>query len=64
MAAIDMPTFYATRRPDGVMADVQVYLGKITPNQRERIQNALESIHSVNTVELIQTSSGGSHYAV
>jgi GTP diphosphokinase / guanosine-3',5'-bis(diphosphate) 3'-diphosphatase len=54
MSAIDMPTFYAARRSDGVMADVQVYLGKTTPIQRERIQKALEGVSSVNTVELIQ----------
>lgn len=56
MAAIDMPTFFATRRPDGVMADARVYLGKTTLNQRERIQKALEGVPSVNSVELIQAS--------
>jgi len=56
MAAIDMPTFYATRRPDGVLADVRVYLGKTNPNQRERIQKALEGVPSVNTVEFIQAA--------
>jgi len=54
MSGIDMPTFYAARRPDGVMADVHVYLGKATPVQRDRIQKALEGVYSVNTVELIQ----------
>lgn len=56
MAAIDMPTFYATKRPDGVMADVRVYLGKVTSNQRERIQKALLAVPSVNSVEFIQAS--------
>ncbi len=54
MAAIDMPTFYATKRPDGVMADVRVYLGKVTSNQRERMQKALHTVPSVNSVEFIQ----------
>ena len=54
MAAIDMPTFYATKRPDGVMADVRVYLGKVALNQRERIQKALNAVPSVNSVEFIQ----------
>ena len=53
MSAVDMPTFYAARRSDGVMADVHVYLGRTTPAQRSRIQKALEGIPSVNTVELI-----------
>ncbi len=54
LSGIDMPTFYAARRPDGVMADVHVYLGKTTLAQRNRIQKALEGVYSVNTVELIQ----------
>src|SRR5438552_478913 len=53
MSAIDMPTFSAARRSDGVMADVHVYLGRTTPAQRDRIQKALERVPSVNTVELI-----------
>ena len=53
LSAIDMQTFYAARRPDGVMADVHIYLGRSTPNQRERILKALEGVTSVNTVELI-----------
>lgn len=56
LAAIDMLTFYAAKRPDGVMADVRVYLGKTTRSQRERLQKALEGVSSVNTVELIQAS--------
>ena len=56
ISGIDMPTFYAAKRPDGVMADVRVHLGKTTHNQRERIQKALEGVHSVNTVELLQSS--------
>lgn len=54
MSGIDMQTFYAARRPDGVMADVHLYLGKTTQAQRVRIQKALERVYSVNTVELIQ----------
>ena len=44
MSAIDMPTFSAARRSDGVMADVHVYLGRTTPAQRDRIQKALERV--------------------
>src|SRR5207342_656331 len=53
MTTVDMPTFYAARRSDGVMADVHVFLGRTTPAQRDRIQKALEGVPSVNTVELI-----------
>ena len=53
MSSIDMSTFYATRRSDGVMADVYVYLGRTSLAQRDRILKALERVPSVNTVELI-----------
>ena len=54
LLGIDMPGFSAFRRVDGVMAEVQIYLGKTTPAQRNRVLKALEGANY--NVEVIHSS--------
>ncbi len=49
----DMPSFSASKRADGVMAEAHIYLGKTTATQRSRIQKALEDIPYVTKCEII-----------
>jgi len=53
---LDMSSFSASKRPDGVMAESHIYLGKTTPMQRDRVQKALEAVPYVTNVEVIHSS--------
>src|SRR6266567_2949405 len=48
-----MPSFSASKRADGVMAEAHIYLGKTTATQRSCIQKALEDIPYVTKCEII-----------
>lgn len=52
----DMPSFSASKRADGVMAEAHIYLGKTTSAQRSRIQKALEDVPYVTKAEIIPSS--------
>lgn len=56
LLGLDMQSFSAQKRPDGIMAEVYIYLGKTTATQRSRIQQALESKSYVTSVEIIHTT--------
>ena len=56
MLGLDMQSFSATKRPDGIMAEVHIYLGKTTATQRGRIQKTLEGTSYVTSVEIIHSS--------
>ena len=53
---IDMSSFTAYKRPNGVMAESHIYLGKTTPTQRDRVRKALESVPYVTNVEVLHSS--------
>ncbi len=53
---IDMTSFTAYKRPDGVMAESHIYLGKTTATQRTRIQKTLETVPYVTNVEVLHSS--------
>jgi guanosine-3',5'-bis(diphosphate) 3'-pyrophosphohydrolase len=55
-AGLDMSSFTANKRPDGVMAESHIYLGKTTATQRVRVQKALEAVPYVTSVEVLQSS--------
>ncbi len=56
MLGLDMQSFTASKRPDGIMAEVHIYLGKTTATQRGRIQKTLEGTSYVTSVEIIHSS--------
>src|SRR5260221_4596485 len=56
LLGIDMPGFSAFRRADGVMAEVQIYLGKTTLAQRNYVLKALEGANYINNVEVIHSA--------
>lgn len=56
MLGLDMQSFSASKRPDGIMAEVHIYLGKTTATQRGRIQKTLEGTSYVTSVEIIHSS--------
>lgn len=56
LSGIDMQRFSSYKRPDGVTAEAQIYLGRTTSAQRNRLQKALESTGYVNNVEIIHSS--------
>ncbi len=53
---LDMLSFSAYKRPDEVMAEAHMYLGRTTSAQRSRIQKALESVPYVTKAEVIPSS--------
>ncbi|MFL5654278.1 MAG: HD domain-containing protein [Ktedonobacteraceae bacterium] len=53
---LDMSSFTAYKRPDGVMAESHIYLGKTTTTQRTRLQKALETVPYVTSVEVLHSS--------
>ncbi len=53
---LDMNSFTAYKRPDGVMAESHIYLGKTTALQRSRVQKALEAVPHVTSVEVLHSS--------
>lgn len=53
---IDMSSFTAYKRPDGVMAESHIYLGKTTSTQRDRVRKALDSVTYVTNVEVLHSS--------
>lgn len=53
---IDMNSFTAYKRPDGVMAESHIYLGKTTSTQRVRVRKVLESVPYVTNVEIFHSS--------
>lgn len=53
---LDMSTFTAYKRPDGVMAESHIYLGKTTATQRARLQKTLETVPYVTSVEVLHSS--------
>jgi guanosine-3',5'-bis(diphosphate) 3'-pyrophosphohydrolase len=53
---LDMSSFTAYKRPDGVMAESHIYLGKTTATQRVRVQKALEAVPYVTSVEVLHSS--------
>ncbi len=53
---LDMSSFTAYKRPDGVMAESHIYLGKTTATQRARVQKALEAVPYVTSVEVLHSS--------
>ncbi len=55
-ASVDMSNFTAYKRPDGVMAESHIYLGKTTTLQRARVQKALEGVPYVTSVEVLHSS--------
>jgi len=56
LLGLDMPSFSASKRPDGVMAEAHIYLGKTTSTQRSRIQKVLEGVPYVTKAEVIPSS--------
>ncbi len=56
MLGIDMPIFTARKRPDGVMAEIYIYLGKTTIAQRNRIKHALEEKTGITSVEVTHST--------
>lgn len=65
MLGIDMPIFTSKKRPDGVMAETYIYLGKTTLAQRNRIKHTLEEKSGVTSVEITHSTllSAPSHSA-
>lgn len=55
-SGLDMTSFTAYKRPDGVMAESHIYLGKTTAIQRARVQKALEAVPDVSNVEVLHSS--------
>ena len=55
-SGLDMSSFTAYKRPDGVMAESHIYLGKTTATQRIRVQKALEAVPYVTSVEVLHSS--------
>ena len=55
-SGLDMSSFTAYKRPDGVMAESHIYLGKTTATQRDRVRKALESVPYVTNVEVLHSS--------
>lgn len=55
-SGLDMPSFSAYKRADGVMAEAHITLGRTTSTQRDRIQKALEAVPYVTHVEVIHSS--------
>jgi guanosine-3',5'-bis(diphosphate) 3'-pyrophosphohydrolase len=55
-AGLDMSSFTAYKRLDGVMAESHIYLGKTTATQRAHLQKALEAIPYVTSVEVLHSS--------
>ena len=55
-AGLDMSSFTAYKRPDSVMAESHIYLGKTTATQRSRVQKALEAVPYVTSVEVLHSS--------
>jgi GTP diphosphokinase / guanosine-3',5'-bis(diphosphate) 3'-diphosphatase len=55
-SGLDMSSFTAYKRPDGVMAESHIYLGKTTATQRARVQKALETVPYVTNVEVLHSS--------
>ena len=51
-----MPIFTARKRPDGVMAEIYIYLGKTTIAQRNRIKHALEEKTGITRVEVTHST--------
>ena len=51
-----MQTFTTSGRPDGIMAEAQILLGKTTATQRARIQEELGKVAYVTHVEVILSS--------
>ena len=56
MLGVDMPIFTARKRPDGVMAEIYIYLGKTTSLQRNRIKHALEEKTGITSVEVTHSA--------
>jgi GTP diphosphokinase / guanosine-3',5'-bis(diphosphate) 3'-diphosphatase len=56
LLGIDMQGFTTNRRPDGVTAEVYIYLGTTTAKQRSRIVKTLEAAPYVNNVDIIHSS--------
>jgi guanosine-3',5'-bis(diphosphate) 3'-pyrophosphohydrolase len=55
-SGLDMTSFTAYKRPDGVMAEAHIYLGKTTAAQRDRVQKALAAVPYVTNVEVLHSS--------
>lgn len=53
---LDMKSFTAYKRPDGVMAEAHMYLGRTTISQRTRLQKVLEAVPYVTSVEVLHSS--------
>jgi guanosine-3',5'-bis(diphosphate) 3'-pyrophosphohydrolase len=53
LLGLDMQSFSANRRPDGVTAEVRINIDRTTLKQRNRILKALEEKDYVNSVEVI-----------
>jgi len=56
LSGIDMASFSAYERADGVMAEAHIHLTRSTKTQRTRIQRELEKMPYVNTVEIMPSS--------
>ncbi len=53
---LDMKSFTAYKRPDGVMAEAHMYLGKTTATQRTHLQKELAAVPYVTSVEMLHSS--------
>lgn len=56
LSGIDMTSFSAYERADGIMAEAHIHLTRSTETQRARIQRELEKMPYVNTVEVMPSS--------
>lgn len=56
LSGIDMASFSAYERADGVMAEAHIHLTRSTATQRARIKREMERIPYVNAVEIIPYS--------
>lgn len=56
MLGIDMQIFTSKKRPDGVMAETYIYLGKTTLAQRNRLKHALEEKSGITSVEITHST--------
>ena len=53
---IDMQIFTARKLPDGIMAEIYIYLGKTTLAQRNRLKNALEERSGITSAEITHST--------
>jgi len=56
LLGLDMQSFNIYRRPDGILAEAHIHLGKTTLAERTRIKEALENVAYVTHIEVIHSS--------